>query len=69
MKQYKTLDMNDGRGGEHIQTHARPLWIISTPFRFRKHVDFPAPLDPSTAIRSPFLTDKFTSCRAAFLLS
>ena len=30
MKQYKTLDMNDGRGGEHIQTHARPLWIIST---------------------------------------
>ena len=20
MKQYKTLDMNDGRGGEHIQT-------------------------------------------------
>ena len=30
MKQYKTLDMNDGRGGEHIQTRARPLWIIST---------------------------------------
>ena len=30
MKQYKTLDMNDGRGGEHIQTHARPRWIIST---------------------------------------
>ena len=30
MKQYKTLDLNEGRGGDHIQPPARPLWITST---------------------------------------